>query len=83
VASLTKRHLLTALAASQGISVSQLRQRCPVDHSVFYRVFKGEKRSARVDAFLAQELGLTAETMDRLNGASRCGSRASPRSVLP
>lgn len=62
-----KKHVIVAIAASQGISVADLCRRARVHKTVFHRVLKGERTSARVDAYIARALGVRISTIRRLN----------------
>lgn len=56
---LDKRFRVRALAALHGTSLSALASGAPCHTSLFYRVLRGEKTSARVDRYLARRLGVT------------------------
>jgi transcriptional regulator with XRE-family HTH domain len=55
-----KENLIRGLAALQGRTLAELARRAGVHRSVFYRIVRGERTSARVNRYLARELGLTA-----------------------
>lgn len=58
-----KAALITALAALRRIPMRDLAQGSRVHASVFYRVVRGERTSARVDRYIARRLGVGVETL--------------------
>jgi len=63
----TKKLIIIALAASQGRTLKSLADGCRKHKTVFYRVVKGEKASAPVDAYIAKELGISKKAMRRIS----------------
>ncbi|OHD21746.1 MAG: hypothetical protein A2Y38_14530 [Spirochaetes bacterium GWB1_59_5] len=61
-----KAALIRSLALMQGKSLPDILRRSRVHRSVFYRVVRGERTSARVNRILARELGITLGTLRRL-----------------
>ena len=53
-----KAALVRALAALQGKDLLAIARKARVHHSVFYRVVRGERTSARIDGILSRELGI-------------------------
>lgn len=58
-----KAALVTAMAALKRIRMSDLAAGSRVHPSVFYRVVRGERTSARVDRYLARRLGVDVSTL--------------------
>jgi AraC-like DNA-binding protein len=50
-------------AARQHLRLSLLRAKCGVTRSVFYRVVRGDAKSARCDAVIARALGVTVDSI--------------------
>jgi len=61
-----KAALIRSLALMQGKNLPEIQRRSRVHRSVFYRVVRGERASARVNRILARELGITLGTLRRL-----------------
>lgn len=64
-----KAQLIRGMAAFKGMSLSALAKEAPVHQSVFYRVVRGERTSAKVDRYLARRLGVTVRTLREMEDA--------------
>jgi|GEM_PF-7105847 len=58
-----KARLIQGLAALHGKSLAEVCRKSGVHRSVFYRVVRGERQSARVDRVIARELGITVDSL--------------------
>lgn len=61
-----KAQFIRGLAAIQGRSLPAICRAARVHPSVFYRVIRGERTSARIDRAIAKELGITPTALRRL-----------------
>ena len=56
--SVTRQQFLRAQLALHGKSVTALARKAGVHYSLLYRIIRGERRSARLERFLAAELAM-------------------------
>ena len=61
-----KARLIRSLAAVQGVSLHAVAKQSGIHPSVFHRVVRGERRSARIDRIIARSLGINLRTIRRL-----------------
>lgn len=61
-----KSAMIRGLAAIQGKSLAEIQRRSGVHRSVFYRVIRGERTSARINRIIARELGITQTSLRNL-----------------
>lgn len=54
-----RRAFIRGLAESQGLNLADIQVRARAHASVFYRVVRGERKSARIDRVIARALGIT------------------------
>jgi hypothetical protein len=66
-----KAALIRGLAMLQGKPLPQLCRDIGVHRSVFYRVLRGERSSAKVDRAIAKELGITIQTLRNMGKSTR------------
>ena len=53
-----KESLIRGIAAVQGIRLLDICTKCKVHKTMFYRVIKGTRTSARIERIICQELGI-------------------------
>lgn len=61
---------IRGLAAVQGLSLAAIQEASGVHASVFYRVVRGERTSAKVDRLICRFLGVKPDTLRQLNKSS-------------
>ena len=60
-----KERMIRGLAGVQGRPLAEVARKCGVHKTMFYRVVKGTRTSARIDRIIARELGLTVDALRR------------------
>ena len=64
---------IQSMAALHHTSLAAIARRARVDYSMVYRVAAGQKTSARVEKIIARELGITRESLRKLETLRRLG----------